>query len=172
MESLPMASLIQNIISVLGTLGGIWLGSRLSRSKEDRQWRRDRCLEAYTDVLLGCEIVTTEATKLYLELCDRTTQLELLSEKTLELHRATDRIRLLAPEMIPTLYALIVHCESKIATRAGASPKLSLDEWRKITTTDLAVVVAQFTSEARNDLGVRSSVRVVDWCRKMFRRSK
>src|SRR5438046_1233047 len=120
MESLPLASIIQIVITVLSTLSGIWLGSRLTGSKEDRQWRRDRCLEAYTDVLRACEIVTNEATKLYLELCDQTTQLRILSEKTLELHRATQRIMLLAPEMMPTRTALVVHCETKIATRAAA----------------------------------------------------
>jgi hypothetical protein len=163
-----MASIIQTIIPVLSTLAGIWLGSILTRSKEDRQWRRDRCLEAYTDVMRGCEVITNEATKLYLELCDPTTQLELLFEKALELHRATQRIMLLAPQMMPTLTALVVHCEKQIVTRAGASPKPPLDEWRKITTTDLAVVVGQFTNEARNDLGVHSPRHIGGQWRKMF----
>jgi hypothetical protein len=103
--------------------------------------------------LRSCEIVVSEASKLYLELCDdQTTQLQILSERTLELHRATQSIVLLAPEMMPTLNALVVHCETKIVTKAGVLPKMPLDEWKKRTTTELAVVVAQFTREARNDL--------------------
>ena len=158
---------------VCGPLLGIWLGSRLTRAKEERQWRRDRCLEAYADVIRACDIVTIEAHRLYLKLTDdTTTQLQVLSEKTSEFHHATQRAALLAPgEMAATLHALVAHIDKEIAVRAGASPKLSLDEWKKITTVDLAVIVAQFTGEARNDLGVPSPLRIFDQWWKRLRRS-
>lgn len=167
-----MASIIETIIPVFSTLSGIWLGSRLSRSKENRQWRWDRRLEAYIDVIRGCEIITSEASKLYLGLCDDLTiQLEILSEKVLKFHRAVQRVMLLAPaEMKATLNALVVHSESKIVTRAGASPKPPLDEWKN-TTTGLAAIVGQFTNEARNDLDVHSPRHIVDQWKKMFFRS-
>jgi|SRR5271166_5493471 len=168
-----MVSLIQTIMLACGPLFGIWLGSRLTRAREDREWRRDRCLETYTDILAACESVTTEAHRLYLELADPTDQLGILVEKIAALHRATQRAALLAPkEMMSTLYALSAHTNTEIATRSGVSPKLSLNEWRKITTTDLAAIAAQFTKETRNDLEIHFPLRVIDRCRKMLHRSE
>jgi hypothetical protein len=168
-----MTSIIQTIMLGVGPLIGIWLGSRLTRFKEDRQWRRDRCLEAYTDVIRACEIVAAEASRLYLELSDHTTQLQVLYEKISELHRASQRAILLAPkEMMATLTALITHTEKQIAVKAGISPKIPLDDWKKITTTDLAIITARFTDEARNDLGTHSPFRIVDRCRRILHRSE
>jgi len=79
---------------------------------------------------------------------------------------------LLAPEMMPTRTALVVHCETKIATRAAALPRLPLDEWKKLTITELGVIVAQFAVEARNDLHVHSRLEIVDQWKKMLCRSK
>jgi hypothetical protein len=156
MGDLPIGSIIQNIISVLGTLSGIWLGSTLTRSKEDRQWRRDRCLEAYTDVMEFCETVTNAAHKLYLNLSDNhTKQLEVLTEEVDKFHRATQKAALLCPtEMRATIQALVVHVDKEIATKAGLCPKMSLKEWTKVTTTDRAVIAGQFWAEARRDLDV------------------
>jgi hypothetical protein len=46
-----LVPIIQGLITVAGTLGGTWLGIQLSKGKEERQWRRDRCLDAYAEVL-------------------------------------------------------------------------------------------------------------------------
>jgi hypothetical protein len=46
-----LVPIIQGLITVSGTLGGTWLGIQLSKGKEERQWRRDRCLDAYAEVL-------------------------------------------------------------------------------------------------------------------------
>lgn len=168
-----MASIIQTIMLGCGPLFGIWLGSWLTRGNQERQWRRDRCLEAYTDVMRACEIVHTEATRLYLEFSDDPTiQLQVLSEKTSELHRAIQRAALLvANEMVPTLHALSAHTD-RVAARAGAFPKLSLDEWKKITITDIGNIVTQFMNGARNDLEVHSTLRVFDLWGKLLYRSK
>jgi hypothetical protein len=46
-----LVPIIQGVITVAGTLAGTWLGFQLSKGKEERQWRRDRCLDAYAEVL-------------------------------------------------------------------------------------------------------------------------
>jgi hypothetical protein len=46
-----LTSIIQGLITVAGTLGGTWFGIQLSKGKEERQWRRDPCLNAYAEVL-------------------------------------------------------------------------------------------------------------------------
>jgi hypothetical protein len=46
-----LVPIIQGLITVGGTLGGTWLGFQLSKGKEERQWRRNRCLDIYAEVL-------------------------------------------------------------------------------------------------------------------------
>jgi hypothetical protein len=156
---------------VCGPLFGIWLGNFLARSKEERQWRRDRSLEAYADVMRLSDSVVTEAHRLYLELAeDHTTQLQQLSEKTSELHHAAYRAALLAPiEIAATIHALVAHID-QVATRAGSSPKLSLDEWKKLTTADRAVIATKLSNEAWRDLRGRSSDISKWWKRILCRR--
>ena len=154
---------------VCGPLFGTWLGNYLARAKEERQWRRDRSLEAYTDVMRASDIVITEAGRLYLEIVDdRTTQLQTLSEKTSELHHVAHRAALLAPiEIAASIHALVAHIDH-VVTRAGASPKLPLEEWKKLTTTDRAVIVTRLSNQAWHDLRGRSSL--ADQWKKMLRR--
>lgn len=153
LERDDMASTLQTIMLVCGPLLGIWLGNVLARSKEERQWRRDRSLDAYADVMRISDFVVTEAHRLYLELADdRTTQLETLSEKTSELHHTAYRAALLAPiEIAATIHALVAHID-KVATRAGSSPKLPLEEWKTLTTAERAVIATKFSNEAWHDL--------------------
>ena len=147
---------------VCGPLFGIWLGNFLARSREERQWRRDRSLDAYADVMRISDAVVTEAHRLYIELAeDRTTQLETLSEKTSELHHVAYRAALLAPiEIAPTIHALVAHID-QVATSAGSSPKLPLEEWKK-----LAVIATKLSNEAWHHLRGHSS-KIGKWWRKI-----
>jgi hypothetical protein len=165
-----MASIIQTIMLVCGPLFGTWLGNYLARAKEERQWRRDRSLEAYTDVIRASDIVINEAHRLYLEIVDdHTTQLQTLSEKTSEFHHAANKAALLAPiKITASIHALVAHIDD-VATRAGVSPKLPLEEWKKLTTTDRAVIVTRLSNEAWHDLRGDSS-RILDQWKKMLRR--
>src|SRR6266404_4798142 len=150
-----MASTLQSIMLVCGPLFGIWLGNILARSKEERQWRRDRSLDAYADVMRISDSVVTAAHCLYLELAeDRTTQLETLSEKTSELHHAAYRA------------ALVAHID-QVATRAGSSPKLPSEEWKKLTTAERAVISTKLSNEAWHDLRGHSS-KIGKWRKKIL----
>jgi len=161
-----MASIINTIMLVSGPLAGVWLNSYLTRSKDERQWRRDRGLEVYTDILQASDTVMLEANRAYLEVPESTQeQLEVLSQKTAEFHHVVHRAALLASNEMTALNALVVHVD-KMAARAGAFPKLSLDEWGKITTIDMAVIVAKYRTEARNDLRLQSTTSIVDWLKR------
>jgi len=102
----------------------------------------------------------TEATKLYLGLSEDT---EKLAEKLSEFQRPTQRIMLLAPEMMEPLNTLVIFVQDKIVKQAGQLPKLSLDEWRKITTSDLAVIFMQFNDKARHDLAAHPFSPLALW---------
>jgi hypothetical protein len=57
----PIFIIALALIAVCGTLGGVWLGSRLTQRNEDRKWRRDRILEVYAEFLGAVERVISEA---------------------------------------------------------------------------------------------------------------
>jgi hypothetical protein len=40
------------------TLAAVWLGNALSRGKDERHWRRDRSLEAFSDLMRASETIT------------------------------------------------------------------------------------------------------------------
>jgi hypothetical protein len=150
-----MASTVNGILLVAGPLAGILLSNWLTRAREVRQWRRDRCLEAYADVLRTNEAVVDKATTLYLEESDIVAKRQDLIEQIAEFHRATQRALLLEPiEMEEALRALINCTEKEIAVKAGACPRPSMDEWKKVVTTDIGAVTAKFVAMARSDLAV------------------
>jgi hypothetical protein len=159
-----MASTVRDILLVAGPLAGIWLSSWLTRAREVRQWRRDRCLEAYADVLRTNEAVVDKATTLYLEESDIVAKRQDLIEQITEFHRATQRALLLAPiEMEETFRALINYTEKDIAVKAGACPRSSLDEWKKVVTTEIGAASGKFFAMARRDLAVHPSYPSVIW---------
>ncbi len=83
--------------------------------------------------------------------------LALLVVQTSELHYAAYRAALLAPiEIAATIHALVAHID-QVATRAGSSPKLPLEEWKKLTTAERAVIATKLSNEAWHDLRGHSS---------------
>ena len=125
--------IIQSIITVGGVLMGAWLGSRLMRGKEERQWRRDRCLEIYTDFILACEIVANQADQVVVQRKHETNQdtsdIELLYEKIKDMSRAADKALLLIPREMDSIQELVTHC-SNLSHAATRSP--NADEWKKL----------------------------------------
>lgn len=170
-----MAGIIQTICLVIGPLGGIFLGSWLTRAKDERQWRRDRCLEAYVDVLRACNIVIIESGKLWLyhDLAEPEVQRIIVHEKLMDLDNAAHRSALLCPESMRISCKEVSECFGRIVMTAGATPKAPRTEWTK--TTAAADVATQFMTAARNDLYTPSlahrwadrrtavTVRVTSW---------
>jgi hypothetical protein len=149
-----MRDVLLVISTLISTLAGVWLTQWLTRDREKRQWRRDRCLDAYVDLLQGSHDVINAANQLYLEESDEFGKRQIVIEKLAELHRAQNRVMLLAPTKFEQpLLALVQHIETKVAVQAGKSPRLSLDEWTRLTTTDAGAVVGELAALARRDLG-------------------
>ena len=53
--------LITAVVTGAVSISGIWLGSRLTRQNESQKWRRDRCLEAYSELVRVVELVRHES---------------------------------------------------------------------------------------------------------------
>lgn len=143
-------------------LFGTWLGSRLTRAKDEQQWLRDRRLEAYADVLQGCQAVHNEASRLFLNSIPEEywAQLRLTHDTVLQLYHTLNRTRLLAtPEMRDTCRELSA-IFGRIVLKAGERPReMSNDEWRALTGDEAGALVARFDVQAENDLAVGSRMK-------------
>jgi hypothetical protein len=135
---------------------GVWLGSWLTRNNEARNWRRDRCLEAYADVLRVCDEIANQALVLYAT--DNGTpehheRNSLLVNKTAEMYRLSDRATLIGSEEIQEhLRELCLYCGNKVAAGAPADPKPSKDEWQRIRLDHFAPLFAAFLNQTRKDV--------------------
>src|SRR3990170_7419358 len=122
MSETSIIAIILSLITVGGTLGGIWLGRMLERSNETRKWRRERCLEAYTQVRSLCDIVAVEANKAYGIECGslaHNKQAELVLEKVSEMYRTVDKTILLgSQEVHKKINNLTLYCGKEIAAKS------------------------------------------------------
>ena len=92
--------LITAVVTGAVSISGIWLGSRLTRQNESQKWRRDRCLEAYSELVRVVELVRHESDICYLaKECgteEHTKQAEIVFLKMAEMNRiATGPIKLI-----------------------------------------------------------------------------
>lgn len=158
MSETSVIAIILALIAVGGTLGGTWLGQMLERSNETRKWRRERCLEAYTEVFRACDIVVFVANNAYEMDCQsvvRNAQIEIVLLKVSEMHRTVDKAILLTPQKVhEKLIELTRYCGEEIAAKSIKCPKLSKGEWHKIHVKDYARVFAACRNAARNDLDI------------------
>ena len=158
MSETSIIAIILSLITVGGTLGGIWLGRMLERSNETRKWRRERCLEAYTQVISLCDIVAFEANKAYGIECGslaHNKQAELVLEKVSEMYRTVDKTILLgSQEVHKKINNLTLYCGKEIAAKSVKCPKPSEIEWHKISVKDFAPLFNDCLMSARNDLEI------------------
>lgn len=151
-----LAPIIQTLISVAAALFGIWLGTRLSRSKDARQWRRDRCLEAYTDVLRTCSIMLDQGMSDWIKRVEGLEQtpdlahLNLVTQNASNLYRALDKITLLSStEICNSAKSLVDQCCKFSRGSIGVLP--SNEEWNAINR-EYVLLHDKFKNDARNDL--------------------
>jgi hypothetical protein len=158
MSETSIIAIILSLIAVGGTLGGTLLGRMLERSNEAQKWRRERCLEAYTEVFRSCEIVAFEADKAYGIECGslaHNKQAEVVLGKVSEMYQTVDKAILLgSQEVHKKIDSLTLHCGKEIGAKSVKCPKLSKSEWHKIRVTDYALLFADCQMAARNDLEV------------------
>jgi hypothetical protein len=145
-----LAPIIQGL-TVAGALGRTWLGVRLSKGREERQWRRDRCLDAYAEVL-------TLSTQV-LEKCEDPTRRtkrdpekeKLLWAKNAELQVAYQKAVLLAPTAVQEHIADLVGFCSVLAW-SSADPEQFSGDWEKMVVHH-GHLVNRVVRVARPDLG-------------------
>lgn len=158
MSETSIIAIILSLVAVGGTLIGTWLGRLLERSNEDRKWRRERCLEAYTEVFNSCQNLVFESDKAYRIECgslEHHKQVEVMIMKILELSQTNDKAALLGSEYaFKMLGELINHCSSEIALKSINCPKLPESEWRKIRSTDFTAILINSRNAARDDLKI------------------
>lgn len=151
-------AIILSLIAVGGTLVGTWLGRLLERSNEKQKWRRECCLEAYTDVLSSCAIVAFEVDHVYGIECGSSAhvkQMGVILEKVAEMYRARDKALLLGfGEAINKLHDLTFYCGKEMAEKSVKCPKISESDWNKIRIIDYTILLAEFQNAARHDLDV------------------
>jgi hypothetical protein len=157
--SIAIAVALVGLLGALVGLVGVWVGRLMERSNEAMKWRRDRCLEAYADVVATCNAVFNEATNTW-RMEDPTTQevkaqRELLISKVAEMDRAQDKALLIGSSEVNTaIHMLTDHYIQKIARRAAGPkpPKDEWNEWNKIIR-DGGELLGTFVKQARKDLG-------------------
>jgi hypothetical protein len=153
------------MLSVAGTLSGVWLGSHLTRGNEDRKWRRDRCLEAYSELLRVVETVHFEADAAYGAECgtqEHVKQYGIVLEKVAEMYRTEQRVRMVAPDEVNArLETLVKHVGTEIGAKLSKCPKIDENE-RKLAMEKFAELLVRFTNEARNDLGIHPPLHTLD----------
>ena len=144
------------ILGIMGTLSGAWLGSRMTRSNEDRKWRREHALEAYSNCIRLTDAIMEAGTKIYRAECgtvDYNKHGGILIDKLTELYRTTDRILLVSTYELQAPFTELNRRLPKFAEELARCPKIAEEEMRAIRS-KLADLEAQFVMMARNDLGV------------------
>jgi hypothetical protein len=133
-------------------LFGTWLGSRLTRSKDEQQWLRDRRLEAYAEVLQGYQVAHNAASQLVLNVVsdEYSAKLRLVHEAVLQLYHGLNRTTLLAtPEMRDTCKELSAMLGRIVSNR----------DWEGLAGDKAGALVARFTVQAENDLAAGSRMK-------------
>lgn len=138
--------------------GVTYLLAMRKEAAEIRNWRRDHCLEAYTDVLKTCATIHSEAAAAYISEChteEHAKHARLIFAAIVELHGLVDRVLLLSPkEMYDYIMNLVSCCSEKVGGKSIECPKVSSTEWNAIQGAGYIEVYGDFTAAARNDLGI------------------
>jgi hypothetical protein len=157
-------TLIPAIIGLAGVLVGAaiitasnFMLARRREAAEDRNWRRNHALEAYSEFMALVDVITLEANGVYYaegESDEYKKHSLMVIAKLGELYRTNDRVLLLASEELRLPFtALSRHVTGEFATKAVECPKVPEAEF-KGARTKLADLFWTFTVTARNDLGV------------------
>jgi hypothetical protein len=146
------------LIGAAISMGTAYLLALRKEATDDRNWRRDHALEAYSDVLKASETVHFVAIAAYIADCNTEEHVKhtlLVRDAISELHGVVDRVLLLSPkEMYDDLRSLVSYCTGEIGINSIECPKIATTEWDKIQGAGFVRVHNNFTLAARNDLGI------------------
>lgn len=152
--------LITALVTGILSVSGIWVGSRLTRDNEDRKWRRDHALEAYSQFVEAVDEVRFESDRIYISTeyeCgteEHKKQAEVVLDKMVKSDRLAQRLFLLAPEIVNArAMQLTAHMGTEIVTKSIVCPKIGKNE-RDAAMKHAAQLLVYFRSAARNDLDI------------------
>jgi hypothetical protein len=156
------------MVGIVGTLGGVWLGRYLERENESRKWRRDRCLEAYSEFLRAAELVRHKCDISYrAKKCDteeHTKQAELAFLKMAEMNRIA---RGVSPNAVEASMWGVSSRIGELVTQSITCPKIELSEVDSAKA-KVSKLIVDFISAARNDLSVNLPLDTVEGVRKYY----
>jgi hypothetical protein len=160
------------ILGVTGTLSGVWLGNRLTRRNEDRKWRRDRCLEAYSELVRVVELLLHECDLTYVgQKCgteEHTKQADLAYRKMAEMNRIALGMQLVAPRAVKEkMWELTAHVGNEIVPKSIRCPKIEGSEFDSAKT-KAAKLMIDFIYDARNDLGIDLPLDTIEGQRQLL----
>lgn len=169
---------IPAIIGLTGVLIGAGISTGVNyllairkEAAEDRNWRRDRALEAYSEIMRLVEAIRVAAGLTYAADCGTERHLkyaEMMSEKNAEMYRTTDRIYLLgSDEVVKAFNPLLEHVVGEIARKTILCPKISDVEMKEIIRKG-SELFNRFQTTARNDLGIHSPLETVEGLRRYY----
>jgi hypothetical protein len=162
-----ITALVTGVISITG----IWVGSRLTRVSEDRKWRRDRRLEAYSEFLLTVELAGKECDVCYLaQKCgaeEHVKQAEIVYHKLAEMSRSRLGVQLMAPRTIQNRMWDVTYHVGELVTKSITCPKLERREL-DLEKSKGVDVISKFIFEARHDLGVDLPLDTIEGVRQYY----
>jgi hypothetical protein len=158
MQEASVVTIVVALFGIVGTMSGVWLGRYQERRNEAMKWRRERCLETYTDLLATCTVLLVEATKAALISDPQDKAVREQNEKVLEqlmkLLRLTDKSALIvSPEADEAVRDLMTYYQTNIANRAVNWPKPTEQEWNQLTI-QAANLYRKTADIARMDIGL------------------
>jgi hypothetical protein len=155
-----MNQLIVVLITALVTgaisISSLWLGSRLTRTNEDRKWRRDHALEAYSEFGHLVNAISLKAKDAYMAECESeqySKHGKTIVEKISELYRSNNRIILLSSNEVREPFTALSLYVPTLAATSTQCPKASEAEIQAVRK-KFDELYASFIVTARDDLGV------------------
>ena len=148
---------VGGVIGILGGFVGPYFIQRAKDVADDRKWRRDKALDAYSEMVRAVEVVKYESDFVYHWECGTETHFkraEILLESVAEMYRIQQRVFLLAPNAVNArLLPLTSQVGVEIAEKSIKCPKIAESEREAARKTSVELMTA-FEIEARNDLAL------------------
>jgi hypothetical protein len=145
--------------AAISTTATYWFTAR-KEVTDTKNWRRDRALEAYVDVLKVTSTVYFESVATYTAECnteEQTKHVRLIMGAVGELHGVGNKVLLLSPkEMFDDFQKLASYLSTEVVGNSLQCPKIPKTEWDRIQGADLVRLQNNFVLAARNDLGIHA----------------
>jgi hypothetical protein len=122
--------------TLVGTLGGVWLGRYLERGNEAMKWRRDRLLDACSEFLRAVDTAVEASWTAFGTECEteeHKKQQRIAFAKVTEMQRVSDRILLLSSDAVEAPFqGLINLVRSEIVFTLVRCPKAPTNDRKEI----------------------------------------